>query len=68
MTVTNAASVEPGLRPLSTETAPVLVAAPGGFLDEESRAWLRDLRAQGTAHDAAVQRCMCCSSALHASR
>ncbi len=30
--------------------------APAAFLDAESRDWLRDLRAQGTTHDAAVAR------------
>jgi RNA polymerase sigma-70 factor (ECF subfamily) len=54
--MTSAASVDHGLRPSSTETAPVLAPPASGFLDEASRAWPRDLRAQGAAHDAAVER------------
>lgn len=55
MTMTSAI-VECGLRPTSTETAAALVPAASGLLDEESRAWLHDLRAQGAVHDAAVER------------
>jgi RNA polymerase sigma-70 factor (ECF subfamily) len=44
------------LRPPSTETAPAPAPAEDGFLDVESRGWLRDLRAKGSAHDAAVER------------
>jgi RNA polymerase sigma-70 factor (ECF subfamily) len=54
MTMTSAI-VERGLRPTSTDPAPALAPAAAG-LDEESRAWLHDLRAQGAAHDAAVER------------
>jgi RNA polymerase sigma-70 factor, ECF subfamily len=56
MSTTSAASVEHGLRASSTDTAPAAVAATTGFLDEESRAWLRDLRASGPERAAAVER------------
>jgi RNA polymerase sigma-70 factor (ECF subfamily) len=56
VTVTGAASVEYGVQPLPTETAPVLAPPPNALLDEESRAWLRDLRRQGPLRDAAVAR------------
>jgi RNA polymerase sigma-70 factor (ECF subfamily) len=46
----SAASVDRGLRLQSSDTTP----APPGGLDEDSRAWLRDLRADGAARDAAV--------------
>jgi RNA polymerase sigma-70 factor, ECF subfamily len=54
VTTTGVASVEHGVQPPSTETAPARAAHD--FLDEESRTWLRDLRAQGAVHDAAVER------------
>lgn len=56
MTAPSAASVEHGLRPPSTDTGPALAPAATAFVDEESRAWLRDLRADGPARDAAVER------------
>ena len=56
MTATSAASVEHGVRPLSADPAPIPASAATGLLDEESRAWLRDLRAAGAAHEAAVAR------------
>lgn len=56
MTSTAAASVEHELAQPSIDTAPVLVPAAANFLDEDSRAWLNDLRAQGPMHDAAVER------------
>jgi RNA polymerase sigma-70 factor (ECF subfamily) len=56
VSTTTPASVEGGLRSLSTDTAPAPVPAKTGFLDEESRAWLRDLRTSGPQRDAAVER------------
>jgi RNA polymerase sigma-70 factor, ECF subfamily len=56
VTATSAATVEGGLLQPSTDTVPALAPAAVGFLDEESRAWLRDLRTQGSDHDAAVER------------
>lgn len=53
---TSAASVDRGVHELPTEAAPALGPAATGFLDEESRAWLHDLRAQGAVRDAAVER------------
>ena len=50
----SAASVEHGLRARSTDTTPAPAVAP--VLDEDSREWLRDLRAEGPPHDAAVER------------
>jgi RNA polymerase sigma-70 factor (ECF subfamily) len=41
---------------LSAEPAPVHAPAAIDFLDEDSRAWLRDLRAEGAARHAAVER------------
>jgi RNA polymerase sigma-70 factor (ECF subfamily) len=54
--MTSAASVEHELGPLPTEAAPALAQLAHRSLDEESRTWLRDLRARGAAHDAAVER------------
>ena len=51
-----AASVENGLRPQSTDTAPALAPDATRSLDEDSHAWLRDLRASGSERDAAVER------------
>ena len=56
MSATSAASVERGLRALSTDTAAAHARATTAFLDEESRAWLRDFRASGPERDAAVAR------------
>jgi RNA polymerase sigma-70 factor (ECF subfamily) len=42
---------------LQPSTDPAYATKPSaGFLDEESRGWLRDLRARGAAHDAALAR------------
>jgi RNA polymerase sigma-70 factor (ECF subfamily) len=42
---------------LQPSTDPAYATKPSaGFLDEESRGWLRDLRAQGAAHDEALAR------------
>ena len=56
MNAAGAASVERGVHPPSADTpaAPVRVAT--GLLDEESRGWLQDLRAESPARDAAVER------------
>jgi len=56
VTVASAASVEPAVRPPSAAAALAVDPVPAGLLDDESRAWLRDLRAQGPVHEAAVQR------------
>ena len=53
MTVLGGASVERGLEPL-TESAQGQPAPR--LLDEESRAWLADLRSQGQEHDDAIAR------------
>lgn len=55
MTTASAASVEPGVRPRSADTALALVPASPGR-DEESAAWLRDLRDRGPAREAALER------------
>lgn len=55
MTVASAASVEHGLRPPPADSALALVSAPAD-LDEDSRAWLRDLCDTGPTRDAAVAR------------
>jgi RNA polymerase sigma-70 factor (ECF subfamily) len=39
-----------------TDAAPVLAGALNGLVDEESRAWLEELRAEGAVRDAAVRR------------
>jgi RNA polymerase sigma-70 factor (ECF subfamily) len=50
-----AASVERGLRPPYADSA-LPATSPAGLLDEESRDWLRDLRAEGAAREAALAR------------
>ena len=55
MTLASAASVEHGLRPSPADSALALVSVPAG-LDEDSRAWLRDLRDRGPTREAAVAR------------
>jgi RNA polymerase sigma-70 factor (ECF subfamily) len=52
----SAASVEHALRPPSTHTEQALGPPATGLLDEDSRAWLRDLRDHGPARDSAVER------------
>ena len=52
----SAASVEHGLRVRSIDTTPALAPAATPVLDEDSRAWLRDLRADGPPREAAVER------------
>jgi RNA polymerase sigma-70 factor (ECF subfamily) len=52
----SAASVERALRRPSAAAALAPHPVPAGLLDDESRAWLQDLRAQGPAHDEAVER------------
>jgi RNA polymerase sigma-70 factor (ECF subfamily) len=44
------------LTPPPADSALAVTPGPAGLLDEESRAWLHDLRAQGPAHLAAVGR------------
>jgi RNA polymerase sigma-70 factor, ECF subfamily len=56
VTIASAASVERALRRPSAAAAPALNPVPVGLLDEESRAWLQDLRAEGSAREAAVER------------
>jgi RNA polymerase sigma-70 factor, ECF subfamily len=56
VTTASAASVEVALGTPSVDAALALTPAPTRFLDEESRAWLHDLRAQGPARAAAVER------------
>lgn len=56
MTVASAASVEHGLRPPPADSALALALVPTAGLDEDSRAWLRDLRDTGPTRDAAVAR------------
>ena len=56
MTIASAASVERALRRPSAAAALAPNPLPAGLLDDESRAWLQDLRAQGSAHDEAVER------------
>jgi RNA polymerase sigma-70 factor (ECF subfamily) len=53
--MTTAASVKRELR-VPTEAAPEPASAANRSLDDESRTWLRDLRAQGAEHDTAVER------------
>lgn len=52
----SAASVAHGLRPRSIDTTTAAAPAAPPLLDEDSRAWLRDLRADGPPHEAAVER------------
>jgi RNA polymerase sigma-70 factor (ECF subfamily) len=56
VTIANAASVEHALGPPSTDSALAFRPTPTGLLDDESRAWLQDLRAQGPAREAGVER------------
>src|SRR5205823_5779154 len=56
VTPASAASVECVLRSLPTDSAPAVTPASTGLLDEESRAWLQDLHAQGPTYLAAVGR------------
>jgi RNA polymerase sigma-70 factor (ECF subfamily) len=56
VSASSAASVEHGLQPQSIEPPRVPAPAAAGLLDEDSRAWLRDLRGAGAAHEAAVER------------
>jgi RNA polymerase sigma-70 factor, ECF subfamily len=56
VTIANAASVEHALRPPSADSALAFRPTPTGLLDDESRAWLQDLRARGPAREAAVER------------
>jgi RNA polymerase sigma-70 factor (ECF subfamily) len=56
VTIASAASVGRALRPPSADSAVVLPPSPTGLLDDESRTWLQDLRTQGPAREAAVER------------
>ena len=56
MTIASAASVERALRRPSAAEALAPNPAPPPLLDDESRGWLQDLRAQGPAREAAVER------------
>jgi len=56
VTVASAASVESAVGVPSAAAALALDPVPAGPLEDESRAWLHDLRAQGPVHDAAVER------------
>ena len=56
MTIAGAASVERALRRPSAASALAPNPVPAGLLDDESRGWLRDLRAHGPAREAAVAR------------
>ena len=56
MTIASAASVERALRRPAAAAALAPNPVPAGLLDDESRAWLQDLRAQGPARDEAVER------------
>jgi RNA polymerase sigma-70 factor, ECF subfamily len=56
VTTASAASVEVALRPSSADAALAVTPAPARLLDDESRAWLQDLRAEGPAREAAVER------------
>ena len=56
MTIASAASVERALRRPAAAAALAPNPVSAGLLDDESRAWLQDLRAQGPAHDEAVGR------------
>jgi RNA polymerase sigma-70 factor (ECF subfamily) len=56
VTIASAASVTPALEPPSGAAALAPDPVPADLLDDESRGWLRDLRAQGPAHDTAVER------------
>jgi RNA polymerase sigma-70 factor, ECF subfamily len=56
VTIASAASVTPALEPPSGAAALAPDPVPADLLDDESRGWLRDLRAQGPAREAAVER------------
>jgi len=56
VTIASAASVERALRRPATAAALALDPVPAGLLDDESRAWLHDLHAEGPAREAAVER------------
>ena len=56
MTIASAASVERALARPSAAAALALNPVPAGLLDDESRVWLHDLRAQGPVREAAVER------------
>jgi len=56
VTIASAASVERALRRPAAAAALAPNPVSAGLLDDESRAWLQDLRAQGPAHDEAVGR------------
>lgn len=56
MTPASVASVDAGLDVQAVDRTVAGSPSPAGVLDEETRAWLRDLRLQGRAHDIAVER------------
>jgi RNA polymerase sigma-70 factor, ECF subfamily len=56
VTIASAASVERGLARPSAVAALALHPVAAGLLDDESRVWLQDLRAQGPVREAAVER------------
>jgi RNA polymerase sigma-70 factor (ECF subfamily) len=56
MTIASAASVKRALRRPSGAAALAPNPVAADLLDDESRGWLRDLRAQGPAREAAVER------------
>jgi RNA polymerase sigma-70 factor (ECF subfamily) len=56
VTIASAGSVERALRPPSGAAALAPTPVPARLFDDESRGWLRDLRAQGPAREAAVER------------
>jgi RNA polymerase sigma-70 factor (ECF subfamily) len=56
VTIASAASVERVVGRPSAAAALTPNPVPAGHLDDESRAWLRDLRAQGPTREAAVER------------
>jgi len=56
VTIASAASVERALRRPAAAAALAPNPVSAGLLDDESRAWLQDLRAQGPARDEAVER------------
>jgi RNA polymerase sigma-70 factor (ECF subfamily) len=56
VTIASAASVERALRRPSAAAALAPNPVSAGLLDDESRAWLQDLRVQGPAREAAVER------------
>jgi RNA polymerase sigma-70 factor, ECF subfamily len=56
VTIASAASVERVLARPSAAAALALDPVPAGLLDDESRLWLQDLRAQGPVREAAVER------------